>query len=181
MADSIQQDIVAAAEFFAKVAKSLLTTDGRLHAETLVLSVARMSGSLMYRSFGHDRSIAPGTTVLSDQANLQGPRLMQLMLATLRQLGDDVTEGSLNLAFADANRSPMGFRESLERLAPFFLKYCETAPLGFGLAAAGAAVATGMLVHECAGVLPVRDGAALALYGFVEGTKTAPYPVPRGR
>ena len=181
MPDPLQQDIVAAADFFAKAARSLLTTDGRLHAETLVLSVARMSGSLMYRSFGHDRSIAPGTTVLSDQARQQGPKLMQLMLATLQQLGDPVTEQGLNLAFADARHSPLSFQESLERLAPFFLKYCETAPLGYQPAAAGAAVATGMLVHDCAGVLPVRNGAALAVHGFIEGTQTAPFPVPRGR
>jgi hypothetical protein len=181
MPDPLQNDIVAAADFFAKAAKTLLTTDGRLHAETLVLSVARMSGSLMYRSFGHDKSIAPGTTVLSDKANLQGPKLMQLMLATLQQLGDAVTEQTLNPAFASASHSPMSFRESCDRLAPFFLKYCETAPLGFQPAAAGAAVATGMLVHECAAVLPVNHGAALGVYGFIEGTKTAPFPVPRGR
>ena len=64
MPDPLQQDIVAAADFFAKAARSLLTTDGRLHAETLVLSVARMSGSLMYRSFGHDPAFKPGPFVL---------------------------------------------------------------------------------------------------------------------
>lgn len=177
----LEQDIVAAADFFAKSARALLTTDGRLHAESLVLSVARMAGSLMYRSFGHDRSIAPGTAVLSEQANIHGPQLTQLMLSTLNQLGDAVNERTMNLAFASPAHSPLSFRDSLERLAPFFLKYCETAPLGFRPAAAGAAVAAGVLVHDCAAVLPVPDGAALALYGFIEGTKTAPWPVPRGR
>lgn len=176
----LEQDIVAAADFFARSARSLLTTDGRLHAESLVLSVARMAGSLMYRSFGHDRSIPPGTAVLSDLANIHGPRLTQLMLTTLNQLGNPINERTMNLAFADPSHSPLSFCDSVERLGPFFLKYCETAPLGLRPAATAAAVAAGVLVHECAAVLPVADGAALALYGFVEGTKTAPCPASRG-
>lgn len=179
MPDPLEQDILTAADFFATSARRLLTTEGLLHAESLVLSVARMAGSLMYRSFGHDRSIAPGTAVFSAQANIRGPQLTQLMLTTLNQLGDPVNERTLNLAFASASRSPLSFRESHERLAPYFLQYCETAALGMRPAAAAAAVAVGVLVHDSAVVLPVADGAALAVYGFVEGTKTAPFPLAR--
>lgn len=177
----LEQDIVAAADFFAKTARSRLTPEGLLYAESLVLSVARMAGSLMYRSFAHGRSVPGGTPVLSDEANIHGPRLTQLMLTTLNQLGHPVNERSLNLAYASPIHSPLSFRESLERLAPWFLRYCDTAPLGFRPAAAGAAVAVGVLVHESASVLPVANGGALALYGFIEGTKTAPFPVARGR
>ena len=42
-------------------------------------------------------------------------------------------------------------------------------------AALGAAIATGILVHDCREVLSVDKGSAIAVYGFVEGTKTAPF------
>lgn len=59
--------LVAAAEFFNQTSRKMLTLEGRLHAETLIASTARMAGSLMYRSFGFDKTIEAGTSVLSEQ------------------------------------------------------------------------------------------------------------------
>lgn len=168
--------LVSAAEFFNDTARKLLATERGLHAETLIASVARMAGALMYRSFGFDENIKPGTSVLSEQANLQGPKLMELMFVTLQQLGHKMGEENLNRDYASSKFSQLGFQESYQRLAPFFIKYCEVAPIPFQDAALGAAIATGILIHDCRKVLPVEKGAAIAVYGFVEGTKTAPYP-----
>lgn len=177
MNEQLHKDVVAAADFFNQTARKLLATDGKLHAETLIVSVARMAGSMMYRTFGFDKSIEPGTSVLSDQANIHGPSLMYMMLVTMQQLGDQITEADLSADHASARLSQLTFRESHERLAPFFLKYCEVAPLGLRPAAIATSIATGVLVHDCAAALPIRIGAAIAVYGFVEGTKTAPFPV----
>ncbi|MDE2402810.1 MAG: hypothetical protein KGL90_14215 [Burkholderiales bacterium] len=177
MNDQNLKEIVAAAEFFNTTAKKVLAVDGRLHAETLISGVSRMAGSLMYRSFGFDKAIEPGTSVLSDEANIHGPKLMNVMLTTLQQLGRQIGENDLNRDYLSAKFSTLDFRESHDRLAPFFLKYCETAPLGFQPAALGAAVAVASLVHECVDVLPIENGAAIAVFGFVEGTKTAPFPI----
>ena len=177
MTDEQHDALLAAAGFFNQSARKLLTVEGRLHAETLIASVARMSGSLMFRSFGFDRAIGPGTPVLSDQANIDGPKLMNVMFATLQQLGSAVGEAHLNREYASAKFSQLTFKESLDRLAPVFLKYCEATPLSFHDAAMAAAIATGILVHDCREVLSVDKGGAVAIYGFVEGTKTAPFPV----
>jgi hypothetical protein len=69
------------------------------------------------------------------------------------------------------------FKESCDRLAPFFLKYCELAPMTFEDGAMAAAIATGILVHDCSTVLSPNKGSAIAIFGFVEGTKTAPFPL----
>lgn len=177
MTDEQHKALIAAAGFFNESARKLLTVEGRLHAETLIASVARMAGSLMYRSFGFDRAIEPGTAVLSDQANIHGPKLMNVMFATLQQLGDTVGEENLNREYASAEFSQLTFKESHDRLAPYFLKYCEVTPLAFQDAAMGAAIATGILVHDCREVLSVDKGGAVAVYGFVEGAKTAPFPL----
>jgi hypothetical protein len=175
--DAQHKALVEAADFFNQTARQLLTVDGRLHAETLIASVARMAGSMMYRSFNFDASFAPGTTVLSDQANTQGPKLMNVMLATLQQLGDAVGHDSFDAEYASGKHSQLTFQESHDRLAPFFLKYCEVTPMTFPDAALGAAIATGAIVHDCRQVLSVDKGSAIAVYGFVEGTKTAPFPL----
>ena len=99
---------------------------------------------------------------------------MNMMLATLQQLGHQANEDDLNREFLSSKLSQLSFEESLNRLAPFFLKYCEVAPMSFSDAAFGAAIATGILVHDCREVIPVEKGGAIAVYGFVEGTKTAP-------
>ena len=168
---------LSAADFFKDSAQKLLTIDGKLHAETLIASVARMSGSLMLRGFGLDQTAEPGTTVLSEQANLHGPQLMNMLFTTLKQLGHAVDETSLDQAYFSASRSQLSFEEAHRRLAPFFLRYCEVAPMSYQDAAVAAAIATGLLVHDCRAVLDIEKGAAIAVYGFVEGTKTVPFPI----
>jgi hypothetical protein len=176
MTNERDKALVTAADFFNQSARKALTLEGRLHAETLIISVARMAGSLLYRTFGF-KAIEPGTTVLSDDANTHGPKLMHLMFMTLQQLGDEVSEQNLNSQYASAKLSLLTFKESHDRLAPIFLKYCEVGPMPLYEAAMGAAIATGILVHDCRAALSVDKGAAIAVYGFVEGTKTEPFPL----
>jgi hypothetical protein len=38
-------------------------------------------------------------------------------------------------------------------------------------------MASGILIDDCRDVLSVDKGGAIAIFGFVEGTKTAPYPI----
>jgi len=180
MNDEQHKALISAASFFNESSRKILTIDGKLHAETLIASVARMAGSLMYRSFGFDKAITPGTSVLSDQANIHGPKLMNVMFATLHQLGHKVGETDLNREYLSPKFSQLTFKESHDRLAPFFLKYCEVTPMALQDAATGAAIAAGILVHDCREVLSVDKGSAIAVYGFVEGTKTAPFPVGTG-
>ncbi|MBT0568714.1 hypothetical protein KIK84_00110 [Curvibacter sp. CHRR-16] len=177
MSDEQHKKLIAAAEFFNESARKLLATERGLHAETLISSVARMAGSLMYRSFGFDEKIAPGTSVLSDQANTHGPKLMNLMFVTLQQLGQQVGEGNINRDYYSRKFSQLTFQQAHEQLAAFFLQYCKAAQISFHDAALGAAIATGILINDCREVLDVEKGAAIAIYGFIEGTKTAPYPI----
>lgn len=177
MSNDQHKALLSAAEFYKSSAPKLLTQDGKLHAETLIASVARMSGSLMFRSFGLEQAAEPGTTVLSEQANRYGPQLMNVLFATLKTLGHEIGEDDLDPAYFSATHSQLSFEESHQRLAPFFLKYCEVAPLPLDAAAIAAAIATAGLVNDCQAVLGVEKGAAIAVFGFVEGTKTAPFPI----
>ena len=177
MAQHLPDELLLAADRFEAAAKLLLTHDGRLHAESVIASMARMSGSLLFRSHGLDRGIEPGTVVLSPQANAEGPKLMDAMLLATGRHGQPVSEAEINRAYASAAHTGISFKESHDRLAPSMLKYCETEPLGLRTAALAAALATGSLILACAPVLAPRDGAGVAVYGLIEGSKTAPWPV----
>lgn len=169
--------LLDAADFFNSSARTLLTVDERPHAETLIASVARMSGSLLYRSFNADVTIKPGTAVFSEQANIHGPKLMNVMFLTLQQLGEKVSRENISSEYVSTKPSQLSFKESHDRLAPLFLKYCEAIPMAFQDAAFGAAIATGSLVYECREMLPVKKGCGIAVYGLLEGAKTAPFPL----
>ncbi len=176
MSDDQYQALIEAANFFNQASRARLTTNDQFHPETLILSVSRMAGSLMYRSFEFDPAVEPGATVLSEQANTDGPKLMNVMFTTLRQLGSPISQEEVDHDYASAKLSPLSFKGSHERLAPLYLGYIEKMSLPLHDAALGAAIATGITVHDCSKVIPVEQGSALAIYGFVEGTKTAPYP-----
>lgn len=171
------KSLLETADFFDQTARKLLVTERGLHAETLIASVSRMSGSLMYRSFGHPASLEPGKAVLSDKADFYGPKLMNLMFGTLQQCGHQIGEANVNTEYSSTKYIPINFKESHARLAPFYLKYCEAAKLSHHDAAFAAAIATALLIHDCQEVLDIRKGAGVAIYGLVEGTKTVPYPI----
>lgn len=171
------KSLLAAADFFSDVARKGLTMEGRLHADTLIASVSRMAGSLMYQSFGFDKDIPPGTIVLSPQADIHGSKLMNIMLETLRRLGHQIEESNLNSDFLSSKSPKLSFKESTDRLSMFFFKYCEVTHMALQDAAFAAAMAAGALIHDCREVLAIENGGAIAVYGFIEGTKTAPYSI----
>lgn len=172
-----KKELLEAASFFNDTVKKLLTIDGTLHAETLVSSIARMCGSLLFRSFEFEGDLEPGMTVLSEQANVEGPKLVNLVFRTLQSLGQTVSDDTLDQNYLSSEYSHLSFKQVHDRLAVFFLRYCETADLTLKEGATAAAIASALIAHECREVLAIEKGAALAVFGLVEGTKTAPFPV----
>ena len=170
--------LIEAADFFNKSFRKFIITDHGIHAETIIASAARMSGTMLFRSFvPSDTNFKPGTTVLSDQANVGGPKLMNLMFATLNSLGQIVGEDTVNRNGLTTQSSQLTLQQTQERLDPLIIAYCKAAPLSFEEAALALAIATGILINDCRSVLDVQQGAAIAVYGLIEGAKTAPIAV----
>ena len=87
MAALSQAQLQAASEFGTAAMKAF-DQDGTFPAQIVIGSVARMAGSFLFRSFGLALSgIQPGSVVLSEQANEQGPRLIQILGGVLENLG----------------------------------------------------------------------------------------------
>ncbi|TAK92006.1 MAG: hypothetical protein EPO06_01975 [Burkholderiaceae bacterium] len=175
MNDQQFKRLIEAADFFNKTLRQLVMTERGIHAETIIASAARMSGTMLFRSFVPPGSnFEPGTAVLSDQANVGGPKLMNLMFSTLKQLGHIVGEDTINRDYLTTQSSQLTLRQTQERLDSFIIAYCKAASLSFEEAAFALATAAGILVHDCRSALDVQQGAAIAVYGLIEGSKTAP-------
>ncbi len=175
MASTEQNELIAAANFIVEAAQKLLAEGGRLQAETLIVSVARLSGSLLLRSFNLG-PVPAGSAVICDEANSWGPQLIEVVKATLQQLGECPDDARIRAAMAttSTSASPLGFQDSLDRLMPVVRRWSEVSGLDGRQAGLAAAIATGLLVNGCAEVLPREAGAALAVAGLCEGLKTAP-------
>ncbi len=76
------------AEEIAQTISKVLSKSGVVHPETAVMSAARIAGTFLFRDFKFaTENIAPGTTVLSDNANNAAPLVFNTLAATLRVLG----------------------------------------------------------------------------------------------
>lgn len=151
-----------------------------IHPETAISACARLAGSLLLRSFKLDLGAhAPGAIVLSEEANEKGPVLMNSFAAYLSVLKVQLDEQKLG-----GHPAGRGGEPELDILAALGLLQAPALEIGcqHGLSleetAQAAALATGFIVKECAPQIGAETGFNLAAFGFVEGCKTVPPPLP---
>ena len=175
---AITQPQIDAAQAFSNAAIAALQTERGVHAETAVAAVARMAGTFLFRSFGFDPpNVAPGQAVLSEEADTAGPGLIRVLAGALAEIGIALDEQRLGASQLAANRPSLDFLATQARLEPRFAAIRAEHGLSLAEAADAAAIATAFLIHQCARVLDPSAAFGVAVYGFIEGTKTAPGPV----
>ncbi len=179
MAQLSQPQVDAAQEFVAK-AIELLNTDQGVHAETIIAASARMAGTFLFRSFAFPLpGVAPGQAVLSERANEQGPQLIAILGGVLTQVGIALDSARLHSQVPQAHQPLRDFLDTQRMFEEPFTSIMQRQGLSYQGAALAAAVATALLIGQCATVLDPHIAFAVAAYGFVEGSKTAPDPVIR--
>lgn len=164
----------AAGEFVELIAAKI--GDGRaVHSETAIAACARLSGSLLLRSFNFElETLEPGTVLLSEEANQKGPELINTMLGFLSALGVPADQLSVNQQAGQGEAPRLDVGPSLALLQSDALKIGERYGLQLDQSAQAIALATGFIVKEC--IPQIGAGVALnvAMFGFVEGSKTIP-------
>lgn len=169
-----QAQLNAAGEF-GTTAMQAFDQGGTFPAETVIGSVARMAGSFLFRSFRLPLTgIQPGSVVLSEQANQQGPRLIQLLGSVLQGVGVKLDQSKLSAAQATVRGLKESFLETRTALEAEFSAIRDKHGLSDSEAADAAAVATAVLIKNCSSLLDPHVAFSLAVYGFIEGSKTAP-------
>jgi hypothetical protein len=172
----------AAGEFVDLVATKL--GSGRaVHSETAIASIARLAGSLLFRSFNLKvHSAEPGSAVLSNQANEEGLQLIGIMSAMLQHFG--IVLDNEKLAGTPSKRgsaTELSVLESLAMLQADAMQIIKTNKLNLNEAAQAAAIATAFVVKECSRDLGPEVSCNIATYGFIEGCKTVPPTLDAGQ
>ncbi len=153
------------------------TGSGRaVHPETAIASAARLSGSLLLRSFGLNlESAQPGTVLLSNEANDKYPSLANLVLAFLDKCGIQLDSTKFGGAPEQRGTEPhIDVLQSLALLQAPALEIARQHSLSLEQAAQSAALATAFIVKECIPAIGAETAFNVAVYGFIEGSKTAP-------
>jgi hypothetical protein len=175
--DKAQMD---AAREFANAAQATLAVEGRVHPPTMVSAAARMAGTYLFRSFDLDLpGLMPGQVVLSPGATEQSSVLIQVAAGILQRLGIKVDDGAAQ-RIAESQRSVrLEFLQTQRKLEPMFEPIQARHGLVYPNAAHAAAVATALLINHCSKALDPSIAFGIAVFGFIEGSKTAPDPVRR--
>jgi len=168
-----------AAERIADLIIAALTTERGVHAETAIASAARLGGTFLFRSLGLPTgSVKPGTPVLSDAANVQGPLLVQTFGTGLARLGVTVDQSAISKPIPADNTPHLSVLETQAALEAPVITIADSHRLDRQAAAHACALAAAILIQKSRSVLDPGIGAALAVYGLVEGSKTMPGPLP---
>lgn len=147
-----------------------------VHPETAIASAARLSGSLLLRSFNfNDQGLEPGSVLLSERANEEGPQLINILSAGLKSFGVNLDTEKLGGSQELRGEAPkLTVVQSLELLQDDALRIASKSGLEPKEAAQCAAMATAFIVKECAQSIGGEVGFNVAMYGFIEGSKTVP-------
>jgi hypothetical protein len=147
-----------------------------IHPETAISSSARLAGSLLLRSFNFQLDgLEPGNVLLSDEANEKGSMLVNTMAAFLSASNVSMDQSKLGGQQDHRGQEPhLDILSALTQLQSEALNICRENGLTLEQAAQSAALATAFIVKECAPQIGAETGFNVAVFGFVEGSKTVP-------
>ena len=174
---SLTRNQLDAAQEFARAAIESLPTQHGIHAATTIAGAARMAGTFLFRSLGLPVDTIPaGTVVLSVQANEEGPRLIEVLGGVLAHLGTPLDPDKLGGPPPPEHQAREDVLDAQRRLAPGLQEITARYGLSLREAADAGAAATALLIHQHRQALDPHLAFGIAVYGFIEGAKTAPDP-----
>ena len=155
-----------------------MKTEKGVHVETLVASLARLSGTSLLRSFNIlPPDIEPGQVVLSNEANEEGPKLHGAIIGTLQAFGLVLDQEKIVIDTPAQHKPHIDVLETQRLLQAGFYEIANRNECSEEEAAYAAAMATAIAINETKGFIDPHITFGIAAYGVIEGTKTAPLPL----
>jgi hypothetical protein len=137
-----------------------------------ISSTSRLAGSFLFRSFGFKTDdTKPGTVMLSQEANIKGPQLVNITHAVLQNFGIQIDKNKMSNGrqkHADSN-----FVDAISKLQVPALDIMKKNKLSYEQMAQSAAIATAFIIQQSKNITP-EEGLGTAIYHYIEGTKTNP-------
>ena len=144
-----------------------------VHSATAIATSARLSGAFLFRSFGLNIDGAkPGTAALSQQANEEGPKLINVIGTVLSNLG--VTVDNEKIKSAEIQKCELDFLQSLNATQTKASEIMKKYGLNEKEMASACAMSTAFIIQQCQNDLDVESAFNTAVYGLIEGSKTVP-------
>jgi hypothetical protein len=150
------------------------------HIGTVLSAAAWLTGTSLYRSFGFEPQVEPGTVVLSDKANEEGPKLLNLFLFFMYQNGLVIKPDQFILEIPDGYKPLKTITEVQEAHQEEYNAIMLSHGLDYVDGARSGIVVCSMLVDiHCVDKkdMDARLAAGMISMGIVAGTKTAPPPL----
>jgi hypothetical protein len=152
---------------------STIGQNREVHSATAIATSARLSGAFLFKSFGLNiEGAKPGTAVLSNQANEEGPELINVIGTVLSNLG--VTIDKAKMESAEIQKSEIDFLQSLNVTQTKASEIRNKYGLKDKEMAIVCAMSTAFIIQQCQNDLNVESGFNTAVYGLIEGSKTVP-------
>jgi hypothetical protein len=137
-----------------------------------ISSTARLAGSFLFRSFDFKIEDAkPGTAMLSEDANVKGPQLVNITFAVLQNYGIEIDNSKM--PNGNPKQAESNFVEVIDKIQNPAFKIMKDNELSYEQMAQSAAIATGFIIQQSSNITP-EEGFGTAIYHFIEGSKTFP-------
>lgn len=171
-----QEENFAAGELVELIAAKVGDSNRAIHPETAISASARLSGSLLLRSFGLNLDVGePGSVLLSEEANEQGPILINILGGFLSASNIHIVKENIGSNETQRGEAPrLTTIEALSLLQDEAIDICKRNSLDMQRSAMVAALATAFVVRECSPQIGAETAFNVAIFGFIEGSKTIP-------
>jgi hypothetical protein len=173
----------AAKEVMGIFDKHFRTPQG-IHPGTVLSAGAWLAGTSLYRSFGYTQNPEPGTVMLSEKANQQFPKLINLFTYYMVQGGTPIKPEQFILQIPDASKPVKTILQIQEAHQDEYNAIMKRHNLNYLEGArAGIIVCSMLFNYHCVKRqdLNPRLGAGIISMGIVTGAKTVPAPLkPEG-
>jgi hypothetical protein len=172
-----KQQLDAAQEFATATIEALKLPNG-VHPGTIVAATARMAGTYLFRSLGLKLpGVKPGQFVLSVEANEQWPQLINIAGDALSKMGIKIDNAQAGKEIELKHKPVLEILDTQKKLEPMYAPIKDRCGFSDQETAHSVAVATALLIRHAAKFLDPSMAFNIAVYGFVEGSKTAPEPI----
>ena len=172
----------AAMEFVQLFQEKAPLVGGKPHAGTVLSIAARLAGTSLFRSI-HKKEYTPGTVILSEEANVAYPNLLNQFAFYCKQNGIDVMSKPPMTTFPENDKPKMELADVQAEYQDQYDIIMKKHGLDF-LNAAQAGMIVSSIVFQYH-VTQVKDidpvvATGIVAMGVVEGAKTAPQPLGSG-
>lgn len=177
---ALQKNRAEAATEVLKLFDRDFRTPQGVHAGTVLSAAAWLAGTSLYRSFGYPQSPEPGTVMLSEKANREFPKLLDLFTYYMVKGGTQIKPEHFILETPESLKPRKTILQIQETHQDEYNAIMKKHNLDYLDGARAGIIACAMLFnYHCVKRqdLDPRIGAGLISMGVVTGAKTAPAPL----